>query len=237
MKKIIMIVGFGLVISFVNVFAMRERKELDIEIPTEMIDELTVLKEMYQKLAELGERRETLKDLNQTPGIRARIKGLNKQSEKLEIETREQFSNWRIKFGPIMSDLSRTDFEFTDEDSEDMVASLAHDYPKLTSIINGTNRLKPSAMQVATVLGEVTNALFLVQKKMHTNIQSADNAQPGIVVDQVQLERYKRILRWALCGLGCCFGLMYVGNCMELWVMVVPTISIRDVIESGLDLL
>ncbi|QQR49461.1 hypothetical protein IPF37_01280 [bacterium] len=233
MKKIIMMVGFGLVVGSVHVFAMGERRELDNEITDEMDDEDKELLRTYTKLLSLEERIEKLKDLEQTPRVLKMITPLEKKYETVATEAKKQLDGWFENVEPVIKEFIRVDQDFSDDEEEEKegaVYDLGQAYDHLIKMLYqpqlASRAPKPTTMEVAKVLGEVIEALLVVQKKMNSNLQNTNDVSPDM------FNRYKRILKWTLGGLFASMIVVHAGNYMDWWVMVVPTVRIPDIIES-----
>lgn len=233
MKKIIIMVGFGLVVGSVNVFAMRERRELDIQITDEIYDEDKELLTTYKRLLSLEERIEKLKDLEQTPRVVGMITPLEKKYNMLAQEASKQLEKWFETVEPVIKESIRADQDFGEDEEEEKemaVYDLGQAYHRLTKMLDkhqlASRASKPTTMEVAKVLGEVIDALLIVQKKMNANLQNTHDVSPDI------FNSYKRILKWTLGGLLASMIVVHAGNYMDWWVMVVPTVRISDIIES-----
>lgn len=233
MKKIIMMVGFSLVVGSVQVFAMGERRELENEITAEMEDEDKELLRTYTKLLSLEERIEKLKDLEQTPRVLKMITPLEKKYEAVATEAKKQLDVWFENVEPVIKELIRVDQDFGDDEEEEKegaIYDLGQAYDHLIKMLYqpqlASRAPKPTTMEVAKVLGEVIDALLIVQKKMNANLQNTHDVSPDI------FNSYKRILKWTLGGLLASMIVVHAGNYMDWWVMVVPTVRISDIIES-----
>ncbi|MBX9830504.1 hypothetical protein K2X40_00960 [Candidatus Babeliales bacterium] len=227
--KLVVLLGFGLTATEVFGAGSGEGVYTNIE------QGITVLHAQYNLLQALHSDLETLKHKQQTPAVRARIESLSKTCGDFEQAVFKDVQDWQTKADEYIQKLLQEEVDESDAELAGHLNELDENYRQFTAIIQGTSR--STALDVAKVLGEVFQVLMIVKTKMEQNIDTMNQAAPGVIVDHVRLQLYKRILMWSLGGLGAALGVMLLGNYMEWWVMVVPGMSLPDFFKSLLNII
>ncbi|MBY0353841.1 hypothetical protein K2W90_05755 [Candidatus Babeliales bacterium] len=232
MKKIIklmVLLGFGLTAT--DVFSAGSREGLHTNIE----QSVAALHAQYHFLQTLHSDLEALKNQQQTPRVRARIESLNNICRDFEQVVFKDLQSWHADADGYIQKLLQEEVDESDTELTGHLSELDENYRQFTAIIQGTSR--STALDVAKVLGEVFQVLMIVKTKMEQNIDTMNQAAPGVIVDYVRLQMYKRILMWSLGGLGAALSVMLLGNYMEWWVMVIPGVSVSGVLHSLLNII